>query len=166
MNKDTNDYRENAHANAKWISIWKRHMTDPIGPFFHLVLQQIGFPYAISTWIMTCVSSTSFAILVNGSLTTYFKSVHGNRQGFPLSSFLFIMAIEGIFPLFNKSESNGSLLGVKISNRLLISLITFVDDVIILGIGFEAQWSLIKELLNLFFSVTKRQAKILYPPQL
>ena len=71
-----------------------------------------------------------------------------------MSSFLFIMAIEGIFPLFNKSKSNGSLLGVKIASRLSISLIIFVDDVIILGIGSEAQWSLIKEFLNLFFSVT------------
>ena len=101
-----------------------------------------------------CVSSNSFTILVNGLTTTYFKSGHGIRQGFPFSSLFFIMDIEGISPLFNKSKSDGSLVGVKIASGLSISLIIFVDDVIILGIGSEAQWSLIKEFLNLFFSVT------------
>ena len=103
--------------------------------FLCLVLQHVGFPYASSIWITKCVSSTSFAILVNGLTTTYFKSGHGIRQGFPFSSLFFIMDIEGISPLFNKSKSGGSLVGVKIASGLSISLIIFVDDVIILGTG-------------------------------
>ena len=97
-----------------------------------------------------CVSSASFSILVNGVPSTFFRSGRGIRQGFPLSSFLFILSMEGLCRLFNKARSDGLLLGVKVACGLAISLLIFVDDVIILGRGSEAEWSLIKELLNMF----------------
>ena len=55
----------------------------------------IGF-IGHSNWIMACVSSANFAILVNGHPTTLFKGDRGLCQGLQLSPFLFLMVIEGL----------------------------------------------------------------------
>ena len=62
--------------------------------FLQLVLLQIGLTIDVVDWVMGCVSSTSFAIIVNGSPTSFFRSSKGLRQGCPLSPLLFLLVIE------------------------------------------------------------------------
>ena len=64
--------------------------------FLGLILLQVGLPIEISQWIMSCVNSASFVVLVNGAPSTFFKGSRGIRQGFPLSPDLFILVIEGL----------------------------------------------------------------------
>ena len=62
--------------------------------------------------------------------------------------------MEGLSRLFLKAKEDGLIQGVKVSNDLFLNIILFVDDVIILGRCSVAEWSLIKELLNLFCSAS------------
>jgi len=57
---------------------------------FPLLLLQIGMGNNMTNWIMSCVVSTSYVVLINGEATYFFKSGRGLREGCPLSPFLFI----------------------------------------------------------------------------
>ena len=47
-------------------------------------------------WIMECVTSAKFVVLINGKPTNFFKSTRGVRQGCLLSPLLFLLGVEGL----------------------------------------------------------------------
>jgi hypothetical protein len=66
--------------------------------FLHMVLLQIGFETQLTRWIMSCVTSPSFVVIINGEVTDFFKS----RRGCPLSPLLFILVMEALSLLLKK----------------------------------------------------------------
>ena len=55
------------------------------------ILSRMGTPTHLLRCIRACITTPSFSISVNGELTGFFASKRGLRQGYPLSSFLFIL---------------------------------------------------------------------------
>jgi hypothetical protein len=56
----------------------------------------VGLSLEVTDWIMGCVTSTNFVVLINGKPSCFFKSSRGLGQGFPLSPLLFLLVIEGL----------------------------------------------------------------------
>ncbi|XP_070020817.1 secreted RxLR effector protein 78-like [Nicotiana tabacum] len=52
------------------------------------------FPNTITNLIMSCVSSSTISVIVNGEKTNPFMSTRGIKQGDPLSLYLFILCME------------------------------------------------------------------------
>ena len=75
--------------------------------FIRLILIQIGLPLIGVNWIMACLTSTNFAILVNGTPSRFFATSRGIRQGCPLSPLLFILVIEGLSLLISDAREHG-----------------------------------------------------------
>ncbi|XP_071727348.1 uncharacterized protein [Rutidosis leptorrhynchoides] len=88
-------------------------------------------------WIISCLSSASISVLVNGSPTNEFKLERGVRQGDPLSHFLFILAAEGLNVLTKMAVQNNVFKGVEVGqNKVPISHLQYADDMIFFG-----QWN-------------------------
>lgn len=65
---------------------------------------------------MSCVSTASLLMLVNGSPTKEFSMRRGLRKGCPLSPFLFNLVVESLSIILMKAISLGLLSGARISN--------------------------------------------------
>jgi hypothetical protein len=116
-----------------------------------MILIQVGLGIRMTNWIMSCVVSSSFVVLLNGEATDFFKSGRGLRQGCPLSPLLFILVMEGLSLLLKESQCEGKLTGVKVSRTINILHILFVDDVIIMTKATMSEWWEIDKIIKIFF---------------
>jgi hypothetical protein len=97
--------------------------------FLKSVLSGFGFHLTMVDWIMTCVSSTSFSICVNGELHGYFRGQRGLRQGDPLSPYLFTLVMEVLTLMFNQMiAQHDSFRFHKQCKQHQIINICFADD--------------------------------------
>ncbi|KAK2652971.1 hypothetical protein Ddye_012827 [Dipteronia dyeriana] len=71
------------------------------------VLNSMGFGVMWIDWIKSCVSSPLLSVLINGSPSKEFSMDRGLRQGYPLSLFLFNLAVEVLSHLFEKVRLQG-----------------------------------------------------------
>jgi hypothetical protein len=97
--------------------------------FVHLLLIQMGMSLKSVNWIMGCIQSASFAILINGAPSNFFKASRGLHQGFPLSHFLFLFIAESLILLIKEARSKGLLRGIAVSESESITHLLFVDDI-------------------------------------
>lgn len=79
--------------------------------FLKMILLHLGFPPVIISWIMGCISSISFAILINGSATSSFNIDRGIKQGYPLSPLIFLLVMEGLSRLIATVKRSGVSVG-------------------------------------------------------
>ena len=85
-------------------------------------------------WIRGCLNSARASVLVNGSPTPEFSLSRGVRQGDPLSTFLFIIAMVGLHVAILEASSKGLFQGLTLPNSgPSISHLLFAYDVMFVG---------------------------------
>lgn len=128
-------------------------------PFLRAIMIKLGFPISWVEQIMNCISTSNLAFLVNGELMGEVTPSRGLRQGCPLSTYLFLICVEGFSSLLQKMDSERRLVGVTCArgaprtNHLL-----FADKNIIFGKADEGNVLAIKEVLNF---MNKARGKLL-----
>ena len=101
--------------------------------FLQGIMIKLGFPDKWIQWVMGCVTTPSFSILINGKEYGNIRPSRGIRQGDPLSPYLFLLCAEGFTSLLEKGELDGRIRGASICRRVpKISNLMFADDSIIL----------------------------------
>lgn len=75
--------------------------------FLFEVMSAMDFPPLFISWIRTCITSAMFFVVINGELKGYFKGEKGLRQGDPISPYLFLMVMEGLYAILQKKISQG-----------------------------------------------------------
>ena len=79
-------------------------------------------------WIMKCVSTIEYTLLVNGSITQTFTLSKGPRQGDPISPYLFLMCANVLYIALLKVEQNQDIQGIKLGrNGCSFTHLLFVD---------------------------------------
>lgn len=90
---------------------------------------KMGFHPTWVRWIMLCVQSVNYSVLVNQDSVGPIHPFRGLRQGDPLSPYLFLICAEGLSTLIKKEERLGNLHGAKICRGApIISHLLFADD--------------------------------------
>lgn len=101
--------------------------------FIETLLEKMGFDHTWVSWVMACVSSVSFSVLLNGESHGYIRPERGLRQGDPLSPFLFILCAEALVSCLNASEESGRIHGVRLTESCpSIHHLLFADDSLLL----------------------------------
>jgi len=114
------------------------------------MLIQIRIKWEVAQWMMGCVTSENYVLLVNGSPLCFFKCHKGLRQGCPLSPMLFLLVVEGFGRMLRRAQKKGHFSSIKITKGISITHLFFVDDVVIVGKGSLGDWIKLKLLLSLF----------------
>lgn len=119
--------------------------------FLKWTLEQMKFPPKWCEWIMTCVTTASASILINGSPCTPFKLKRGLRQGDPLSPFLFVLIGEVLNQVIAKAVEKGLWSGVEVcKNGLKVTHLQYADDTLIFSEAKMESLKNIKKALILF----------------
>ncbi|RVW25910.1 putative mitochondrial protein [Vitis vinifera] len=132
--------------------------------FLDHVLQRKGFSQKWRSWMRGCLSSSSFAILVNGNAKGWVKASRGLRQGDPLSPFLFTLVADVLSRLMIRAEETGITEGFLVGrDRTRVSLLQFADDTIFFS---KASLDLLQNLkiILLVFGQSIRVAFVLFRP--
>lgn len=103
------------------------------------------------SWIMECVTSTSYSICVNGSLHGYFKGKRGLRQGDPLSPYLFTLVMEVLTLMIQrKVHQTDQFTYHRYCSKMKLVNLCFADDLFLFAYGDVGSASIIKEALDEF----------------
>ena len=98
-----------------------------------------------------CLSSVSYAILVNGSAKGWVKASRGLRQGDPLSPFLFTLVADVLSRMLMRAEERNMMEGFRVGrNRTRVSHLQFADDTIFFSNSREEELQTLKSLLLVF----------------
>ena len=97
--------------------------------FIEAVMRKMGFSETWITWIMRCITSVKYKVLMNGQPRGNIVPSRGLRQGDPLSPFIFILCTEALASLLNHAENQGRITGMRVTRACpSVSHLLFADD--------------------------------------
>lgn len=118
------------------------------------VLEAIDLPPIVIDWIKECVTTPSYNLVINGELHGYFEGKKGLRQGDPISSLLFVLAMDVLSKKLDKGVMDG-VFGLHPSCEApLITHLSFADDILIFFDGTEDSLRGILSILEEFRSAS------------
>lgn len=97
--------------------------------FLKAILVVMNFSPNLVNWILECVTTVYYTLLVNGSITQSFKPYKGLRLGNPLSPYLFLMCANILCLSLMQAEHIKDIQGTKIGrNGCSFTHLLFTDD--------------------------------------
>lgn len=100
--------------------------------FLQAILLKMGFSSVWTQWVMECVSTVSFSVMVNGERQSSFIPARGLRQGDLLSPYLFILIIDVLSLLISHQLQDHKLAGMRLTrNCPVLSHFFFADDTLL-----------------------------------
>lgn len=74
--------------------------------YLEQVLKKLCFPTKFINWILQCVRTVSYSVVINGQPNTPFNAAKGLRQVDPISPYLFAVAIEYLSRLLSTMKDH------------------------------------------------------------
>ncbi|XP_021740038.1 uncharacterized protein LOC110706423 [Chenopodium quinoa] len=139
-------------------------------PFTKFCLHYFNFSLDTIDLIMSCVTSVSSSILINGHLSRSFTPSRGLRQGDPLSPYLFIICMEYFSRMIHKECDRKSWSPFRFRvGKTNISHLLFADDVLLFGQTDKKTLKALASTLSSFYTLSgqkmnDQKSSILFSP--
>ena len=118
-------------------------------------MTKLGFPQLWIDRVMSCISTPSFSVCINGESYGNIKPSRGLCQGDPLFPYLFLLCAEGFTSLLANAELEDRLHGVTICRRAPSILhLLFADDSLVFCRANREEVHMIMEILHLYASAS------------
>ena len=96
------------------------------------IMEKLGFESRWRNLLLTCISTVTYFILINGKPHGHIVPSRGLRQANPLSPYLFFLCAEGLSSLIKNEVGDGQLEGIFVCRSgPKLSHLFFVDDSLI-----------------------------------
>ncbi|KAL0312577.1 UNVERIFIED_CONTAM: putative mitochondrial protein [Sesamum radiatum] len=129
--------------------------------FLRGILLKIGFHSTFVDLIMKCVTSVSYAFMMNGSQFGFLQPGRGIRQGDPLSPYLFILCAEALSCLLQACEVDGRISGVAVARSApKVSHLLFADDTLIFCQATKESLSCVRAVVDMYGKASGQQVNL------
>ena len=123
--------------------------------FLRAVLTTMNFSSTWINWIMECISSVQYAILLNGSPTQFFHPSRGLRQGDLISPYLFLLCTNILSIALTQAEGQKQIRGITVGRRgVIFTHLLFADDSIFFFENDNQSLSKLKEIIMGYCSLS------------
>ncbi|XP_056698045.1 uncharacterized protein [Spinacia oleracea] len=111
------------------------------------MLSELGFPVKFVNWVMQCLYSVSYSIMINGCPTKPIPAKKGLRQGDPISPYLFSLGMEYLSRCLPALADNPEFSYHPRCKKLDLTHMMFADDLLMFS---RADESAVKPLFDAF----------------
>lgn len=112
------------------------------------VLKRLSFSEQWVQLVMSCVTSVTYSVLVNGKPGSTIVPTRGLRQGDPLSPYLFLLCAESFSSMLNQAENCGLITGAAVvGGGISTNHLLFPDDCVFFCSASTQEWSFRRDLL-------------------
>ena len=119
--------------------------------FLKGIMSKLDLPECWIDRVMSCVTSTSFSVRINGKAYGNILPSRGLCQGDPLSPYLFLLCAEGFSSMLARAQEEGRLHGVAVCRRApCISHLLFADDSLIFFKASQKEVQVISDVLQTY----------------
>ncbi|KAJ0453055.1 putative RNA-directed DNA polymerase [Helianthus annuus] len=123
--------------------------------FLETVLTRFGFHRKMVKWIMTCVSTVSYSLCINGNIHGFFYGKRGLRQGDPLSPYLFTLVMEVLSLLLqHAARTHASFKFHSLCAKQRIINVSFADDLFVFAHGDRSSVKVLRDALGCFTKIS------------
>ncbi|KAL2905125.1 LINE-1 retrotransposable element ORF2 protein [Bienertia sinuspersici] len=99
--------------------------------FVREMLLGLNFPIQFTDWVMECISTPMFSLVLNGTPHGFFKSKRGLRQGDPLSPLIFVLCMEYLSRTMRRMAEDKQFKFHLRCKAMALSHLCFADDLIL-----------------------------------
>ena len=124
---------------------------------------RLGFDRRWVLWIMECVRSVSFAMLINNEPSHQFFLSRDIGQGDPLFLYLFILFVEAVTLSLHETEWCKDIFGIRIcQGSLALTHLFFVDDSLMFCKAMEVECRKVLLILNLYEATSGQKSNVFF----
>lgn len=96
--------------------------------FIREVLVSLNFPQKFIHWLMLCITTARYSVVLNGNAVGYFKGGRGIRQGDPVSPYVFVLCMEVLSRMLKTATTDCRFRFHANCKEVKLNHLLFADD--------------------------------------